>query len=94
MVGAENMTIWPRFYRVSKPMGPATKLKEAGWYWYRFEALGTHYIPVYCDVDNSGDWFIAEIFRPEEVQPLGYLGELPGAIVGWIGEVPSDEDQN
>lgn len=66
--------------------------RKPGWYWYRWDAVGTHYTPVYCDVDPRGDWFISDASDPDSL--IGYLGELPGAIVQWIGEAPDDEDQN
>lgn len=57
-----------------------------GWYWYRFESItGIHVIPVYAEQDSSGIWFISEAPGPEEDQPLGYIEELDGELVGWIG---------
>lgn len=59
---------------------------QEGWYFYRFESItGIHVIPVYCEQDFYGQWFVSEAPGPEEDQPLGYLEELDGEIVEWIG---------
>lgn len=67
-------------------------LKE-GWWWYRYETpIGTNHVPVYVEQDSAGEWLISEAPGEEENQPIGYVGELEGEIVQWIGEAPKGEN--
>jgi len=59
-----------------------------GWWWYKFETpIGIHHIPVYVEMDSDGQFYASEV-SVEDYEFLGYVDELEGNLVKFIGEAP------
>lgn len=67
---------------------------RTGWWWYNCETLsGIHLVPVYLRQDGGGNWFACESPEDQE-EPIGFLSDLEGSIIQWIGEGTTDVSTN